>query len=394
MSVDPSVTADPLHRPAEIGRRVGAYLIDSAIALVVLLIAVGIFAGISFASGGAFPLPLAAVLGYLVLGGWIVVYSLMQAGAGSLGMRILGLRLARVEGEGALGFGPALWRNVVWWLGSLIVVGMFSPLFDASPWRRGWHDRTSGAVMVDVAGRGPAVPAPVAAATSADAGTPADLPDDTVIAAPPTPAPAPMPAPMPPAAVPTVAAPAGAESAVADTTTATDAVISFVPGVTRPTRPAAPTAATPPIEVPPAGIPIVDAPAPAAVGPSTPALLDDPLDQTRLSTDERPLARLVWDDGTRQALYGRTVFGRNPAAETGAMIAPVRDETLSLSKTHFELVPDPDRSLWVIDRHSTNGVLLRRAGEEIAVEPGVRVRVRTGDVLEFGDRHVTIQVAT
>jgi hypothetical protein len=94
---------------------VGAYLIDAAIGMVVLLIAVGVFAGISFGTGGALPLPLAVALAYVIGLGWFVVYTLMQAGAGSLGMRALGLRLVREGGAvdasapaSRLGFGRAL----------------------------------------------------------------------------------------------------------------------------------------------------------------------------------------------------------------------------------------------------------------------------------------------
>ncbi|WP_157555749.1 FHA domain-containing protein, partial [Microbacterium hominis] len=136
----------------------------------------------------------------------------------------------------------------------------------------------------------------------------------------------------------------------------------------------------------------------AAPGPRTADVpLIENLDETRISTGERPFARLVWDDGTRQAVYGRTLFGRNPAPETGAMVSAVRDETLSLSKTHFELVPADDRSVWVVDRHSTNGVVLRHGvggAEAQPLVPGERTRVRSGDVLEFGDRQVTIEVAS
>ena len=172
-------------------------------------------------------------------------------------------------------------------------------------------------------------------------------------------------------------------------------VISFVPGVTSPGRPAAvPGAAVPgaaesgaagsvvptvsaPAATPPAA-PVPPAPAPASA--RHPSVLPDLVDQTRLSTGEKVLARLAWDDGATQAVYGRTLFGRNPVPETGAMVCPIRDETLSLSKTHFELVPDgsgtaadaggpggsgavggsgTERALWVIDRHSTNGVVIQ-----------------------------------
>jgi hypothetical protein len=129
-------------------------------------------------------------------------------------------------------------------------------------------------------------------------------------------------------------------------------VISFVPGVSdadRLDQPApAPAPGLPTVEVSDAPPPVSGAPA-ADRGPVSGAgVVIESIDETRISTGERPFARLVWDDGTRQALYGRTLFGRNPT-ETGAMVSPVRDETLSLSKTHFELIPDDDRAVWVVD---------------------------------------------
>lgn len=352
-------------RAARLGRRVAAYLIDAAVAAVVLLIASGVFGGIAVVSAGRVPLPVAGAAALVVLLAWLLVYTLMQSGAGSVGMRILGLRLARADG-GRLGFGAVLARNVVWGLGGLIVVGPFSPLFDASPWHRGWHDRASGTVMTDAAGRGPLV-------------------DDDASEAAPEDAPVPFPA----TGAPVVPFPATDSTPTVATTAPAGGVISVVPGITR-SAPAG--GATPPAGDVTPGIPVVDAPSPRP--PVVAAIVDDPIDQTRLSTGERPRARLVWDDGTRQAVFGRTVFGRNPVAETGATVSPVRDETLSLSKTHFELIPDEDgRALWVIDRHSTNGVLIRRGGEAVVAEPGARTRVQRGDVLEFGDRRVTIQVA-
>src|SRR5690606_16668616 len=53
---------------------------------------------------------------------------------------------------------------LIWAGGSAIIVGMFSPLFDQSPWRRGWHDRVAGAVMTDVRGVPPAYAPPAAPA--------------------------------------------------------------------------------------------------------------------------------------------------------------------------------------------------------------------------------------
>ncbi|APZ35949.1 hypothetical protein BOH66_15450 [Microbacterium aurum] len=410
-----SAAPDLARRPALLGRRIGAYLIDGAVALIVLLVAAAVLGGISLGTEGGFPLIAASIGAYAVAIGWFFVYSLMQGGGGSIGMRALGLRLVRDSDDAPLGFSRALLRNVIWGLGSAIIVGMFSPLFDPTPWRRGWHDQVSGAVMADIAGHGAVVAAPATTASGAGATTDAGATPRTGIPGPlgkPASYPAPYPAPAiaaDPAAEPderTVISPATAAAAPPA------GVISFVPGVTSPGRPAAvPGAAVPgaagsgaagpvvptvsaPAATPPAA-PVPPAPAPASA--RHPSVLPDLVDQTRLSTGEKVLARLAWDDGATQAVYGRTLFGRNPVPETGAMVCPIRDETLSLSKTHFELLPAPDGdvdpALWVIDRHSTNGVVVRRGAERRPAVPGEPTRVRMGDVLEFGDRQVRIEVA-
>ena len=415
-----SAAPDLARRPALLGRRIGAYLIDGAVALVVLLVAAAVLGGISFGTEGGFPLIAASIGAYAVAIGWFLVSSLMQGGGGSIGMRALGLRLVREADDAPLGFGRALLRNVIWGLGSAIVVGMFSPLFDPTPWRRGWHDQVSGAVMTDIAGHGAVVAAP--ATTASGAQTTADAGDTPRTGIPgPLGAPASYPAPYPARAIAADAAAEPDERTVISPATAAAAppagVISFVPGVTSPGRPAAvPGAAVPGAAgsgAPGSGaagpvVPTVSAPAatpeaapvPPAPAPASarhPSVLPDLVDQTRLSTGEKVLARLAWDDGATQAVYGRTLFGRNPVPETGAMVCPIRDETLSLSKTHFELLPAPDGdvdpALWVIDRHSTNGVVVRRGAERRPAVPGEPTRVRMGDVLEFGDRQVRIEVA-
>jgi len=104
------------------------------------------------------------------------------------------------------------------------------------------------------------------------------------------------------------------------------------------------------------------------------------------------LAMLRWDDGTRHAVYARTLFGRNPAPAPGALVVPVRDETLSISKTHFEIGCD-DRGVWIADRSSTNGVAVVRRGLRRVLVPEERVLVRAGDVIEAGDRRLTVEGA-
>lgn len=386
-------------RPASLGRRAGAYLIDGAIAIVVTLLAAGVFAGVSFATQGGFALVLAVVLTYVIALAWFAFYTWMQGGGGSIGMRMLGLQLVHAADDKPLGFGRALGRNVVWGLACSIVVGYFSTLFDDSPWHRGWHDKAAGAVMTDIAGHGPAVPAPDAgasvASSAASAEGDADAPASGIPPRPPLPVspPAPpalgVPVPAAPAVSPASAEPAD-ETVIAQARPQTPAgVISFVPGVTGPppaVAPARPASASP---APPAS----PAPARAAsVPPTAPSVeLPPALDETRLSPS-RPVVRLAWDHGDRQAVYGRTLFGRNPAAEPGASTSPIRDETLSLSKTHFEITVSADAA-WVIDRQSTNGVVIKRGAGRQDAQPGEPVRLRAGDILEFGDRHVMVEVA-
>lgn len=103
------------------------------------------------------------------------------------------------------------------------------------------------------------------------------------------------------------------------------------------------------------------------------------------------LVDLVWDDGSRTSVFGPTVFGRNPAPEPGWRAVPMRDETLSLSRTHFAIVPRPDGAVAVRDCGSTNGVRLLRRGESRVVAAGEECTIRGGDILEVGDRSATIE---
>ncbi|MFT4214330.1 MAG: RDD family protein [Microbacterium sp.] len=365
------------HRPATIGRRVAAYVIDSVVATLILA-AAGILVAVSFSTQGALPLPVAIGAAYAVAAAWLLVYTLLQGGGGSIGMRILRLRLVRAPGAQRLGFGRALLRNVVWGFASGIVVGVFSPLFDSSPWRRGWHDRAAGAVMTD-------------ASRAQLAAVVANEPDAVAPVAPTVLPPGPI---LPSADDPalrewtTGGAPRapGASRPVAPPVSVPrpeGGVISFVPGLSEPSHA---------LGVPSAPAPPRLAPVAAAASPIGAPTLPDPLERTQLKTPARPVAQLRWDDGTQQDVSGRTLFGRNPAPEAGVTVIAVRDETLSLSKTHFELVPDHERAVWVVDRHSTNGVVLRRGAQRQTLTAGVRARVHRGDVLEFGDRHVVIEV--
>ncbi len=546
------MTASPLPAvsPASLGRRVGAYVIDAAIATAIALVLVGLYVALLWGrvlardSSGVF---LWAMLGWLLIAlgmlGWWLAYSAMQGGRGSIGQRALGLRLQDADSGEPIGFWRAVLRNLVFNLAASVVVGYFTPLFDAGVKRQGWHDMAARTAVVGVRGtdaapapagppRGgmapayPGWPAPAAPAGYGPASTsraappmhpygaataqrapisapayaapahppayaaparpaytaapapaytpppsapahfapqptppaahpvphPADAPAvapasapiaAATPAAPPAPAPEPelvsVPAPAPvapsaparapepslvgaPAPAPASAVPASIASRPAATVT-----LPYPPAdLTEPleaaaahrsaTAPTAPTttvtandqpAAAPQASAPTVAIPVVPATAPVGAAAhasagiplfpgavATPVAVD--VDDTRAASvpfpaerADRPLAVLTWDDGTRMAAYGRTLYGRNPAAEPGAAVVAVRDETLSLSKTHFEIGAD-DNGPWVRDRHSTNGTVLLRDGGRFPLVPGLPTTVRAGDRLEFGDRSATL----
>lgn len=431
---------------APIQRRVIAYVIDALIAgvlpvvstVVIASLMVGALQSPESAAGALASVAVAAgVFGLLILG-WFVVYTIMQTGKGSIGMRAQRIRLVGATDLAPLSFWRALLRNVVFAITGSFVVGLFSPLFDGSGRYQGWHDKVAGAIMLDAAAvptaspasapamppAPPALPNPLATGGYTGQPTPPappapfafpqptrdapplpdGFPDETIVAprhASPA-APVLPPAPAAPAAPAYPAAPVPDASAAApDETIAApparqglpgDPLISFVPGVTQPGAASAPAA--------PAPAPAPPAPA-AAASPSEQAPIaqqgspqasahddDDDLESTRISV---PGHRLVftWDDGQRVSVSTRTVFGRNPEQEPGTVVVSVRDETLSLSKTHFEAGSEPTGG-WVMDRHSTNGLTIVRDGTRIACPPGQRVPVRLGDALEIGDRIVTI----
>ncbi|HWS50592.1 MAG TPA: RDD family protein [Microbacterium sp.] len=396
---------------APISRRAVAYLIDALIAG-----GLGIVLGGGLLLAASLTGSLEGMLATLLVGGpivsliliaWFFVYTMMQSKNGSIGMRAQGLRLESAGDGGPLGFGRTLLRNIIFGLAASIVVGYFTPLFDGSGRFQGWHDKVAKSLMVDARTSGatravppppsmqtttppPSHPAPIPGipAPTSSAAAPTFAPPAAPRLAPPSP-PAPVGAPAPASPAPPPSAPAAAPRPVVPAAAVADpgTLIAYVPGVTQdaPPRRAEPV---PPAPVAPAVVPQTP-PAPPAPTPSSAMEPDDSeLEDTRISI---PGHRLVftWDDGTRVSVSRRTIFGRNPAPEEGATVVPVRDETLSLSKTHFEAAAETSGG-WVLDRHSTNGMTIVREGQRIACPPGQRVPVRLGDAIEIGDRIVTV----
>jgi hypothetical protein len=101
---------------------------------------------------------------------------------------------------------------------------------------------------------------------------------------------------------------------------------------------------------------------------------------------------LRFDTGEQVPFPDLGLVGRDPAPsaqEAGAVLIPVVDPQRSVSKTHLALGLGTSGA-WVMDRHSTNGVVLEQSGRRARLTPGERVPVGPGTIVLFGDRRITI----
>ena len=65
-------------------------------------------------------------------------------------------------------------------------------------------------------------------------------------------------------------------------------------------------------------------------------------------------------------------------------------DDMSLSKTHAQFQVVPDGALVVMDRGSTNGSILIRAGVTKRLAGGKPATLRDGDRVRFGDREMSV----
>lgn len=122
---------------------------------------------------------------------------------------------------------------------------------------------------------------------------------------------------------------------------------------------------------------------------------EEDLEATRARPSSRAaVATLAFDTGDRFAITGAALIGRNPAPSAGEVVdhlLPIADDTRSISKTHLLLTASP---LAAVDRASTNGSSVVRAGAETPLEPGRAFPLQPGDVVRFGDRSLTVEAAS
>lgn len=111
-------------------------------------------------------------------------------------------------------------------------------------------------------------------------------------------------------------------------------------------------------------------------------------------SDAAPVAfTLNASTGERIVVTGAGLLGRRPMPQPGesfAQLVSIADTERSVSKTHLEFGIDTEE-LWVCDRYSANGTVIRLPGRAPRMcEPGRRYRVARGARVEIGDQYLDV----
>lgn len=383
--------------PASLGRRAAARALDFVLGtLVGFVVSLPLRSASSINQVMTLGLASQAVVAVITVG----VYVYLGRTGYLPGGKLLGIRQVRL----ADGRSPG-WAGVLKYLLIALVTGvtlgvgyLVTVLLIRKPVNQAWHDRVTGLVVLDVrAGRDPATPvpaAPVAAVAPAPAISLVGL--DAAPPAPPAPSTggwgfpettqATMLGTVPP--VPRVPAPAPTAPASAPVSVVGSefGLITAVPGRSpRTSEPSSAPEPAAPVEPPVAP--------PAPVAPA--GIVEENEDHTLLAPNALAMApselarALVADDGERISIDRVVVVGRNPTAPPDypeARLVALRDPSMSTSKTHAVLRPDPD-GIWVMDLHSTNGSSVTTpSGIRTAVPAGGALVVATGGQLHLGRR--------
>ena len=387
---------------ADLVRRVGAYLVDVALAVGVTAIIAGVISITSTQSLIGSITTASTIVGVI----WFIYLTWTQGRGASLGMGMFALRLGDEHAARPIGFIRALVRNVVWFALCAVLIGYITPLFDQAGRRQGWHDRVAGAVVTQRGERTKVLPvlpprdvraAEWLAAMSEQNGDTdsisidlrgrnAAMREGEIISE-----------------VPGITADRIEAERLRAQTAAYEAVIDDGDVIDEDIRPQQSSVSA---EIDLQGATERISPQAreelnlrrAVVIPE----LDDEVEATRVVPSRydadiggrRAVATLVWDDGSQFRVYTRTVFGRNPQPVVGAQLAAIPDSTMSLSKTHFEIRPLAREGISITDLHSTNGVGVRRRGQSSTLVPGEALTLITGDIVEIGERRARVEVAS
>lgn len=363
------------HLVAGADRRFYAFVIDRLIAWGIL--ACGAYvAHVTLIEPGHLWTGVAAIAGTVLLVGLVTALLVGLYGL-TPGKAMLGLRALCAEDARPVGVARAMLRTLVLGVATLPTLGFgaaalaWTAMVDPSGWRRGWHDLRTGTVVVDVR------PRPVA--DEPDEEPPPQVVNLTamrLVPASPTPPrriptrgrrPAPpSEPPVTPAAAPTVTPRQGLGWPL----------VGDAPAAP-PAKPAGPPARGPRPSAPPPGV---------AAGERT-----EPRPEPAASARTR--WQVSFDTGEQLEVRGLTLVGRRPEPRPGEPVkrlVTLPSDDMSLSKTHAQFQVVPDGALVVMDRGSTNGSLLIRAGVTRRLLGGKPATMRDGDRVRFGDREMRV----
>lgn len=408
---DPAYAESLGLRAAGLGRRAGAFALDVAILLVLLLpiyvgalpIGLGILADRADPSRWvSHPDFLVALILWIVGQGLATIYLVVQLVLHGLkgvtvGKAIVGIRSVNVATFGKPGFWRIVLRALVFsaaftiipYLGAIPF--LLSPLWDPQHRGRGWLDRIGNNWLIDArrgldpfdskafrqARRALTAPRLVegealpSLATGTAWGGPTFVPSarsSSGVVAP---------------ALEEEAGPAWEPPPVGLTPSDARPPTAQVGAPPAPVQPPAPAAQSP---APPPVAPAAQSPAPAVAPPAQPAA---PAAAARA-------AELVFDDGLRLEVRGPGLLGRSPEAAPGEAVEHlyrIEDAARQLSKTHLAFGID-EAGVWIADRGSSNGTFVRtESGAILALEAGKRTWLAPGHVVEIGDKTFTVRTA-
>ena len=102
---------------------------------------------------------------------------------------------------------------------------------------------------------------------------------------------------------------------------------------------------------------------------------------------------LAFSTGETRTVFGTGLIGRKPLPQPGEsfdQLVQIADHSLSVSKTHLEF-GEHEGVLWVSDRFSGNGTIVRRPDDgAIRCEPGRRYLVPRGSRVELAEQYFTV----
>ncbi len=102
---------------------------------------------------------------------------------------------------------------------------------------------------------------------------------------------------------------------------------------------------------------------------------------------------LTFSTGQTRTVFGSGLIGRRPMPQPGEVfdhLVQIADRSLSVSKTHVEF-GEHDGTLWVADRFSGNGTIVRRPDDgAVRCEPGRRYLVPRGSRVEMAEQFFVV----